>query len=179
MPGFLTDDEAKTRLADVLKLKGGAAELQGWWQSIVADANARAYEEITSLLIGRGYTLAQINAWDYGAGFQADLMLYFALSRAATTDHHDSAVGKQFIDSLDRRGELSGQRGGMGGRGGMRGGMGGRGGMGMGGMGTRPVQLIIGGKVVEPGDASQSPYGAVGFGAMSNPTDRWSMDTPT
>jgi hypothetical protein len=103
---FVTAAQLKSRVADVLRQSQGAAQLISNWEGIVQDACRAAYGDIAAALAGRGFTQAQLAAWDQGYDFQMAIGLYYALETAA-------AAGKvppddaDAIAKLDRRAELA------------------------------------------------------------------------
>jgi hypothetical protein len=103
---FLDDAALKSRLADVQQMFTGSAELQAWWTSIISDSNRAAYNDINTALLARGYTAAQIAAWDQGIDFQVDIGLWRALVKGGATKDW-GPESKAYIDELDRRGELA------------------------------------------------------------------------
>ncbi len=60
--------------------------LGSFWTSLALDGQARAYQEIVGALVQRGFTLAQIQAWDEGASFERDMALYYALNASDRAD---------------------------------------------------------------------------------------------
>jgi hypothetical protein len=100
---FLTDTQTYSALADTLKAAG--LQIPDWWRSINQSSHAWAYNEIVSRLLARGFTQAQIAAWDRGAEFEQDLTIYRAMARGAMTEENVTA---EFIGMFDRREELTG-----------------------------------------------------------------------
>lgn len=101
MPGFLKDDAVKEKLRTRL---GIAAFQDGTtWDGIISDANAAAVNSIRGALLGRGYSPAQIEAWDRVQEFQTDLAIFWALVNGGVTKDYDDRL----IAKLDRRAELA------------------------------------------------------------------------
>ena len=101
---YLADADALDAVAAKLK-SAGAAELLAdapYWESIVAQANAAAYQEVLGALLQRGFTKAQADGWDRRVEFQRDLMTYWALVNGGALE----SFSDLFIRSLDRRKEL-------------------------------------------------------------------------
>ena len=97
---FLADADLKAAVASLLSK--APADLPSLWDGIITRANADAYGDIKRRLAVRGYTIAQIDAWDDGAEFQHSIGLFWTLSRAAGLhDYND-----KFVNRLDRRAEL-------------------------------------------------------------------------
>jgi hypothetical protein len=99
MPGFLTDDELKSKFADLLQAATGSSQLEPWWDSILVDSNRDAWTDIQTALRGRGFTAVQVAAWEHGLAYQIAIAEWWALTRGATTKDW----AKPFIDELRRR----------------------------------------------------------------------------
>ncbi len=97
---FLTDDQCLQSVADMLKT--AKASLPAYWSSVVSEAHAGAYNEIVGRLLRRGFTLAQITAWDRGAEFERQLTLFWALTNGGGLNSYDD----KFIKTFDRRKDL-------------------------------------------------------------------------
>lgn len=80
----------------------GVGNLPAQWENIAAQCQTWAYNEILSALSGRGFTPAQIAAWDRGVEFELDLAIFRALSRGGALAN----LNADFIKSFDRRSEL-------------------------------------------------------------------------
>jgi len=100
MPGFLTDVQAREVVANALKKE--SSSLENWWFGIVTRANVSGWQEVLGQLVKRGYTQAQVLAWDRGQEFQSDCMLYRALVTGGALEGFSS----EFIKAIDRRKEL-------------------------------------------------------------------------
>lgn len=90
-------------ISDTLQ-QAGTSSLPAQWTNIANQAQTWAYQEIVSVLSGRGFTAAQIAAWDRGAEFELDLSLFRALSRG----HMLGAMADApfLLKTFDRRPEL-------------------------------------------------------------------------
>lgn len=99
---FLTDGQLTTELQNMLQQPDGFTA--AYWPTLITSANLAAYQDIVARLAARGYSPAQIAAWDRGAEFQKDIGIYWALLRGAglSKDAYDVAKLKPF----DRRLEL-------------------------------------------------------------------------
>jgi hypothetical protein len=104
MPGFLQDSDLNDSLADELQKVRGS--LVGFWLGVITEANQWAYNEILSRLVARGFTLAQVTAWDRGAEFQRDMGVWKCIADNAVMQPDSYNVKAK--DTLDRRKELSG-----------------------------------------------------------------------
>lgn len=98
---FITDSQLKVELAGNLKVDPAAIP-PGVWDEVIESSNVAAYQEIIGALLARGYTMAQISAWDRRVEFNADLGLFWCLVKGAGLHGNDPT----FIDKLDRRKEL-------------------------------------------------------------------------
>jgi hypothetical protein len=98
---FLTDVQIETALAAILKQN--VSDLPDYEPTILTDAHNSAYNDIASRLVARGFTLAQVNAWDRGAEFEKDIALWWCFDKMAGLSQ---AVDDRFIGKLDRRAEL-------------------------------------------------------------------------
>ena len=97
---FKTDQDIRNRLAGLLKQEQD--QVPGYWDPIVSDSNAAGYNEIVTKLVARGYSKAQVDAWDRGAEFEIDIALFWCLVKGAGLHGYDD----KFINKLDRRAEL-------------------------------------------------------------------------
>lgn len=101
---FLTDAELKGRVAG--NQKTDPASLPAFWDLVIPPANAKAWGNVRRALLDRGYSQAQIDAWDDGPEFQGDLGLYWCLVDSKAAEAYDP-LAKPTLDKLDRRGELA------------------------------------------------------------------------
>lgn len=98
---FLTDAALLNDLADTLqKPEGGLAV---YWTNILSQSHSWAYGIILQSLIAKGYTVAQIAAWDYGADWERNLTLWASLRRGAALQ----PVDDRLLGTLDVRKDLS------------------------------------------------------------------------
>jgi hypothetical protein len=80
MPGpWLSDAEITDALADVQNLAGGGDALESYWVGIVPQAHRKAYNWIAACLVGKGYTVAQLDTWDARQDYERDLSLWWCL----------------------------------------------------------------------------------------------------
>jgi len=101
MPGFITDTELTVIVADRLKMSTN--QLPPYYTStILPRASTAAWQEIQGRLLARGFTLAQIEAWDRGAEFQGDLGTWYAIVSSGFYAGFD----KETLKLMDRREEL-------------------------------------------------------------------------
>lgn len=59
---YITDEVLKQAVADALTARN-PGQLPLHWHNAVPAANVRAYNTILRVMLGRGFTLAQVNAW--------------------------------------------------------------------------------------------------------------------
>jgi hypothetical protein len=79
--GFITDLELDVALTGVFKTNPGElTQTVPAWLSVLYQANAQAYARIMESFLSRGFSLAQIQAWDYGKNYQTMIGLYLALT---------------------------------------------------------------------------------------------------
>ncbi len=103
---FLTDANILQSVADLLKQPVANLPAQlGTLASpgnVITEAHAAAYNEVVGRLLRRGFTLAQITAWDQGIFYERMISLYFVLINTAGTLGYDDRWVKQY----DRRADL-------------------------------------------------------------------------
>ncbi len=79
MPGpYITTSDLAAAVAASLQL-GSAAELAPFWLERLGPANEQAYAEIVGILMARGYTQGQIDAWDLRVQYSRTLGRFFCL----------------------------------------------------------------------------------------------------
>ncbi len=104
---FLSDAAIVQAVADLLSqpvanlpAKLGTLASPG---NAVVEAHAAAYNEVLGRLLNRGFTLAQITAWDQGPFYERMISLYFVMIDVAGTLGYDDRWVKQY----DRRADLA------------------------------------------------------------------------
>lgn len=101
MPGpWITEGDLKQRLADLVAKDVG--QLPARWDSTILDSNRSAALDVAGRLLARGYTAAQVDAWDRRAEFNADIGLFWCLTKGGIP----TAASDLHIAKLDRRKEL-------------------------------------------------------------------------
>lgn len=75
---YVTDDELKDQVAAVLA-KAGRVDLVGSYDTLISTGNLAAYRIICDTLLTRGFTQAQIDAWDSRVIFNRMLGIYWTL----------------------------------------------------------------------------------------------------
>ena len=99
LPTYVSDAALLQDVADSLTSTGNAAELPPKWQRIAADANQSAVADITSILVNKGYTQAQIDAADDRASWNRKLGLWYALTVGNPLGNYPDKM----LDKLDPR----------------------------------------------------------------------------
>jgi hypothetical protein len=152
MPGFITDNELKTYVKAVFR-KG--SEFSSVWDVIIPEANTAAYWDIVYAWQKRGFTKTQIDQWDRGEEYQKYFGLWWCLEKASVMDPESAGSPHLEKFKLDRRWELSENKGPDGT-----------------GMSGGPILFTIGGEVQRPG----SRYGQVRIGDLDTTKDLFSLD---
>jgi hypothetical protein len=96
------DDATILQLVSDRLQAAGVANLPTWWASTVLTCHQWAYNEIVAALAARGFSAAQIAAFDRGKDVEIDLSIFRSLSAGGSLANYDD----KFIRSFDRRGEL-------------------------------------------------------------------------
>lgn len=91
---WITDADAKASVASVLKF-ASAASLPSHWALQVAEANEEAYQYIRRVLVGRGFTAAQLDLWDERRVYNRRVMLCTLFETGGLPDDYNGV-------SLDR-----------------------------------------------------------------------------
>lgn len=98
MAGPWITNDALTQLV-ASTIKKAVVDLAPYWAEFVADSNTDAVADINSILQGKGFTPAQIDAWDNRVTYNRDIALYLALVKGGAMAEYDQTT----IDKLDRR----------------------------------------------------------------------------
>lgn len=96
---FVSDQQVMQAIADALGKD--VSELEERWRRRATDANQGAYADIVSNLQLKGFSPDQIAAWTYGARFNLDLALRWALLRGGATEEANPPLFK----ALEKRQE--------------------------------------------------------------------------
>ena len=103
MPGpWITAGEVTARVADHLSQEPDC--LAAKWASLVDDALGSATAEITGAMEARGFSPAQVDAWDRRREYSVALAKFWALTAGGGLANYSDT----FIAKLDRRKELAG-----------------------------------------------------------------------
>jgi hypothetical protein len=98
MPGpWIDNGTLAQKVADMLKKD--VATLEAYWTRFIADSNNDAAEDITVILLDKGFTVAQIDGWDNRVMYNPDIALFHAFTKATGLAQYDQKA----IDKLDRR----------------------------------------------------------------------------
>lgn len=98
---FTTDAVIKSDVAAALKL-ASVSDLPDWWDDVIERCHTAAYQEIVGAMLGRGFTKAQVDAWDRGVEFERTLALYFVFTSPQGAGNFDI----QAVKLWDRREDL-------------------------------------------------------------------------
>ena len=101
---FINAAALRPKLVATLQKVG--IESGSYWDQIITDALDASYLDIVTAFAARGFTLTQINGWDFGATFQTELALYWALVKGGAAQSYPD----NFIKGLDRRADLRGDK---------------------------------------------------------------------
>jgi hypothetical protein len=101
MAYFNTLSQLKKALSNLLQLANDADLPEQYGETIIEDSRRAANQEIYSVLLGRGYSDAQIEDWDRGIEFERDLALFWCLVKGGALVIEDTRMR-----ALDRRKEL-------------------------------------------------------------------------
>jgi hypothetical protein len=88
-------------VADVLKK--GVDDLEDYWVRMCVKAEQSAYRDLSGLLLGKGYTLLQLDQWDYRASYSNDQAMFWLFTYTSLGIGYDDKE----INKLDHRKELS------------------------------------------------------------------------
>lgn len=103
MPGpWITDAELRGAMAHSLKVTDAGLAADAAWPDIITESNQSACDDITSILLGRGYTIGQIDLWDRRVEFNKDLGRYWSFVRGNCANTYSDVL----INKLDRRKDL-------------------------------------------------------------------------
>jgi hypothetical protein len=99
-PWFLAAD-LKQDVADALK-ESSVANLEPYWDSQCQKAVDAAYRDLSGILLGKGYTIDQLDSWDFRVSYSNDQALFWLMTRTSLGMGYDDKE----INKLDHRKEL-------------------------------------------------------------------------
>lgn len=102
MPTYIADAVVEAKVKNLVK-RSSLDDIPDFITDNITEYNQKAYNEIIAVLIGRGYTPAQIAGWDRGAEFNLDIATYWAISNAGVTEEFDT----EEMNKLNRIAELA------------------------------------------------------------------------
>ena len=102
---FLGSATVQSYISDVLKLTSSSTLLPEEWVNLAIRSQQRAYQTIVRVLLAKGFLKTQVDLWDEGGTFEGDLAAFFAGVQGNALQLHE--FSKEFLDTLDRRQELS------------------------------------------------------------------------
>lgn len=98
MPGpWMTHAELKQVLANTLSKD--VNDLDARWDEFVALGLIDSTADITGTLLGKGFDISQVDAWDNRLTYARDIGLYFTLLKGSMLAEYDQTA----LDKLDRR----------------------------------------------------------------------------
>ncbi len=102
MGPWYTLEELMQAVADRLK-ESSVDGLEPYWERTCADAIQTGYGDVVRILLGKGYTMAQLDAWDDRRDFTRQQSLFWLMTESSLGSGYDDKE----IDKLDRRKELT------------------------------------------------------------------------
>ncbi len=86
---------------DILKLSEDGT-LEPYWLRLIEKARQTGYTDLTEILLGRGYTIAQLDAWDNREVYNRQQALFWLYTESSLGIGYDDKE----INKLDRRPQL-------------------------------------------------------------------------
>lgn len=99
---WAADSDIKETLRGILA-KASASDMAGRWTPIISQANLQAKLDIQTVLIARGYTPSQVEAWTGTFTFHVRQGVYWCLVLGASMHPYED----RFIEKLDIRDMLA------------------------------------------------------------------------
>lgn len=87
---YITKEDGQRAVASVLRLKGPDS-LPAHYDKQIDDALEQAYQLIREVLIGRGYTAAQLDAWDARRVYSRQIFLCLMFENGTLPDEFASS----------------------------------------------------------------------------------------
>jgi len=105
VPTYVTDDEVLKAVARRIGVSADRMTADApWWPEIVSEANEDAYEHVREAMVGQGYTVGQVDQWDYRSRWNRQVAVCYALRAAAVAKGYDeTAIDKacKVLDDLE------------------------------------------------------------------------------
>jgi hypothetical protein len=98
---YVTNDAVKAQVARMLQT--APDNLPPQWDGLVDQGVRSGAADVRQQLIGKGFTLDQIESWDQLSQYVLDQAVFWALTRAAVSGEQ---VSEAKLRTLDRRDEL-------------------------------------------------------------------------
>lgn len=102
MPGGPYTDDAEMRPLLKATLQRLNLPTTSTYDTLLPKGIVWAYRDIADILLGRGYTIAQIDAWDSAKTYNQQLALYWTIILGGVTHDYD----EDYLNQLDRREDL-------------------------------------------------------------------------
>jgi hypothetical protein len=99
---YVTNDAVKAQVARMLQTTPD--NLPAQWDGLVDQGVKSGASDVRQRLIGKGFTLAQIESWDQLPQYVLDQAVFWALTRGAVSSEQ---VSEAKLKTLDRRDELT------------------------------------------------------------------------
>lgn len=96
---YITDDALRDAVA-AANTANSAGALPAHWTSIIPSANRFAYNRIRSVLFNRGFTPAQVDAWDERADWNEQVGVVVAFWRASKSDEDRGEAFRREYEAL-------------------------------------------------------------------------------
>lgn len=77
--------------------------LEDYWPPLCAKAAETAYADLAGVLLGKGYTIAQLDQWDFRRAYSRQQALFWLYTESSLGIGYDDKE----INKLDRRKELT------------------------------------------------------------------------
>jgi hypothetical protein len=102
---WVSDAELRDAVGNALRSAG--ASLPAHWTGIVERANNRAYQRIRRVLAGKGFALADLDAWSERESFNLEGGICYAFRTAKLPDGADAGALKDFCEVWKELDELA------------------------------------------------------------------------
>jgi hypothetical protein len=97
---WYTSDQLMGDVSRILKKK--VADIADYWQPLCVEAVESAYRDLSEILLGKSYTIAQLDAWDNRRSYSRQQSLFWLFTETVLgLDMSDKEINK-----LDHRKQL-------------------------------------------------------------------------